>query len=146
MDSPEEVIEIDINGRTFGVRPVGSRVLQSNNVAAEALAVPRDKPLEWATDFFFGNVELSLELWTIISGIRNMMQKRAGNAGLDHINPDQLRHTAVHYAKSEDDYKDADIIAQFGWRSGRSMDKYARSTAEEKAHDAHKRYSLGDRI
>jgi len=28
-----------------------------------------DKPLEWATGFFFGNVELSLELWAVIAGI-----------------------------------------------------------------------------
>ena len=26
-------------------------------------------PLEWANGFFFGNVELSLELWTVIAGI-----------------------------------------------------------------------------
>ena len=52
-----EVIEVDIDGRTFWVRPVGSWVLQSNNVVAEALAVSLDKPLEWATGFFFGNVE-----------------------------------------------------------------------------------------
>jgi hypothetical protein len=38
-------------------------------VVAEALAVSLDKPLEWAVDFFFGNTELSLELWTVISGI-----------------------------------------------------------------------------
>ena len=56
-------------GRTFWVRPVGSWVLQSNNVVAEALAVSLDKPLEWSVGFFFGNVELSLELWTVIAGI-----------------------------------------------------------------------------
>ena len=56
-------------GRTFWVRPVGSWVLQSNNVVAEALAVSLDKPLEWAVGCSFGNVELSLELWTVISGI-----------------------------------------------------------------------------
>ena len=44
-------------------------VLESGNVVAEGLAVLLDKPLEWATGFFFGNVELSLELWTVISGI-----------------------------------------------------------------------------
>ena len=27
------------------------------------------KPQEWAVGFFFGNVELSLELWTVIAGI-----------------------------------------------------------------------------
>ena len=64
-----EAIEIDIDGRTFWVRPVGSWVLQSNNVVAAGLALSLDKPLEWAAGFFFGNVELSLELWNIISGI-----------------------------------------------------------------------------
>ena len=64
-----EVIEIEIAGRTFGVRPVGSWVLQSNNVVAQGLAVSLDKPLEWAVGFFFANVELSLELWTVIAGI-----------------------------------------------------------------------------
>ena len=61
-----EAIEIDIDGRTFLVRPVGAWVLQSSNVVAEALAVSLDKPLEWAVGFFFGNTELSLELWTVI--------------------------------------------------------------------------------
>ena len=64
-----EAIEIDIDGRTFWVRPVGSWVLQSGNVVAEGLAVSLDKPLEWAIGIFFGNTELSLELWTVISGI-----------------------------------------------------------------------------
>ena len=53
----------------MGARPVGSWVLESNNVVAEALAVSLDKPLEWAVGFFFGNTELSLELWTVIAGI-----------------------------------------------------------------------------
>ena len=64
-----EAIEIDIDGRTFWLRPVGSWGLQSGNVVAEGLAVSLDKPLEWAIGFFFGNTELSLELWTVISGI-----------------------------------------------------------------------------
>ncbi len=51
------------------MRPVGSWVLDSGNVVAEALSVSLDKPLEWAVGFFFGNTELSLELWNIISGV-----------------------------------------------------------------------------
>ena len=42
--------------------PVGSWILESGNVVAEALAVSLDKPLEWAVGFFFGNTELSLGL------------------------------------------------------------------------------------
>ena len=55
-----------MDGRTFWVRPVGSRVLETGNVVAQGLAVALDKPLEWAIGFFFGNTELSLELWTVI--------------------------------------------------------------------------------
>ncbi len=68
MRSLAKVIEIDIDGRSFMVRPVGSWVLESNNVVAAALAVSLDKPLEWAVGFFFGNTELSLGIWTIIAG------------------------------------------------------------------------------
>ena len=51
------------------MRPVGSWVLDSGNVVAEAMAVSLDKPLEWGVGSFFGNTELSLELWTVIAGI-----------------------------------------------------------------------------
>ena len=64
-----EIIEVDIDGRTFLVRPVGSWVLQSGNVVAAGLAASLERPLEWAVGFFFGNTELSLELWTTIAGI-----------------------------------------------------------------------------
>ena len=64
-----EVTEVEIDGCSFMVRPVGSWVLESGNVVAEALAVSLDKPLEWAVGFFFGNTELSLELWNVIAGI-----------------------------------------------------------------------------
>ena len=28
-----------------------------------------DKPLEWDVGFFFGNTELSMELWNVIAGV-----------------------------------------------------------------------------
>jgi len=58
-----------VDRRTFWVRPVGSWVLESNNVVAAGQALSLDKPVEWAVGFFFRNVELSLELWTVISRI-----------------------------------------------------------------------------
>ena len=38
-------------------------------MVAAALAESLGKPLPWAVGFFFGNVELSMELWTVISGM-----------------------------------------------------------------------------
>ena len=55
MSSQVEVIEVEVDGRSFMFHPVGSWVLESGNVVAEALAVSLDKPLEWAVGFFFGN-------------------------------------------------------------------------------------------
>jgi len=69
MRSLAKVIEIDIDGRSFMVRPVDSWVLESGNVVAAGLAVSLDKPLEWAVGFFFGNTQLSLELWNVTAGI-----------------------------------------------------------------------------
>jgi len=39
------------------------------DIAAEALSVSLDKPLEWAVGFFFGNTELRLARWNVIAGI-----------------------------------------------------------------------------
>ena len=38
-------------------------------LVATALAESLDKPFPWAVGFFFGNTELSLELWTEIAGL-----------------------------------------------------------------------------
>ena len=64
-----EVPKVEIDWGSFVVSPVGSWVLESATVVAEALAVSLDKPLEWAVGFFFSNTELSLGLWTVICGI-----------------------------------------------------------------------------
>ena len=64
-----DVTEVEIDGRSFWVRPVSPDILQAGNVVAAALAESLDKLFPWAVGFFFGNTELSLELWTVISGI-----------------------------------------------------------------------------
>ena len=60
---------MEIDWRSFMVSLVGSWVLESGNVVAEALAVSLDKPLAWALGFFFGNTELSLVIWNVIAGV-----------------------------------------------------------------------------
>ena len=53
MVNQREIIEVEIDGRTFWVLPVGEWVLQSNNVVTAALAESLGKPLPWAV----GNVK-----------------------------------------------------------------------------------------
>ena len=38
-------------------------------MVVEALPVSLDKPFPWAVGFFFGNTELSQELWNVIAGL-----------------------------------------------------------------------------
>ena len=64
-----DVTEVEIDGGSFMVRPVGSDILQAGNVVAVALAASLDKPFPWAVGFLIGNTELSLELWNVIAGI-----------------------------------------------------------------------------
>ena len=63
---------MEIDGRSFMVRPVGSWVLESGNVVASALAESLDKPLEWAVGVLFTNLELSMELWNVIAGVSGL--------------------------------------------------------------------------
>jgi len=44
-------------------------VLEASNVVATAISESLDKSEEWSVGFFFGNPELALDLWTVISGI-----------------------------------------------------------------------------
>ena len=44
-------------------------MLSSIAVVVSALAESLGKPFPWAVGFFFGNTELSLELWNVIAGI-----------------------------------------------------------------------------
>ena len=60
---------LDCDSGDFWVRPVSPSVLRSGNVVAAALAESLDKPFAWAVGFFFGNTQLSLELWNVIAGI-----------------------------------------------------------------------------
>ncbi len=46
---------MEIDGRTFWVRPVSPDVLQSGNVVVAALAESLDKSYPWAVGFLFGN-------------------------------------------------------------------------------------------
>jgi len=40
-----------------------------------ALAESLDKSFPWAVGFFFGNTELSMELWTVIAGVSGFDDK-----------------------------------------------------------------------
>jgi site-specific recombinase XerD len=77
------------------------------------------------------------------SGIGQMLERRGEQAGIGHVHPHQLRHTAAHIWYDQGGSED-EAMALFGW--AQPMRQYGASARVARAHRAARRTTMADRL
>lgn len=79
------------------------------------------------------------------SGIAQVLDRRGERAGIDHIHPHQLRHTAASDWLGEGG-GEQDAMELFGWSSPVMLQVYGRAARTDRAHKAARRSTRADRL
>ncbi len=136
LDLREDTVTVLGKGRKERTVPFGLKTGQ----ALERYKRARDKhPSSQLTALWLGSKGP-----LTISGIQQMMRRRASQAGLPHLHPHMLRHTAAHEWLNAGG-QETDAMALFGWRSRDMLSRYGKSAAAERAKNSARRMGLGDR-